>query len=215
MDADQPLGIFVPELGGDERTPVGPGRGEPVIAEPGHQRGPDVGDLPEGDSLGRGGGKAIARQRGHDHVERVRRVAPMGRGIGQRTDHLAIVPEGPRPAVGQDQRHRVRPLAAHELEVDREAVDLGLVGRDRVDLGLGPAPVIALQPVVGELAQVDPVGAIGPAVPAKIAAPAGPCDPVPQVVEFGLRDIDDKWIHQQPPSCRSPCARRPAGHSSP
>jgi len=37
----------------------------------------------------------------------------------------------------------------------------------------------------------------------------------PQVVEFGLRDIDDKWIHQQPPSCRSPCARRPAGHSSP
>jgi hypothetical protein len=68
------------------------------------------------------------------------------RGIGERLDDLQLLDDRAGPAVGDDQREGVLVLRADVDEMDVEAVDLGRELRQRVQLGLDPAPVVLGRP---------------------------------------------------------------------
>ena len=127
----------------DHRAPVAALRAEAVVAEPEHELLPrrrDAADVPSG--LRRLVGPAVAGQRRHDEVERVGRVAAVRDRIGERPDHLQELDDRSRPAVGHHQRQRVGLRRAHVEEVDAEAVDRRAELRERVELRLGPPPVV-------------------------------------------------------------------------
>ena len=117
-------------------------------------------------------------------------VAAVGARVGQRPDHPQELDRRARPAVGQDQRQRVRLGRADVQEVDVLAVDGRDELRDLVQPGLLGAPVEAVGPVAGQVLQVVQGYAAGPVVAGRVLRPAGPGDPVVQVVEVGLGDVD-------------------------
>jgi hypothetical protein len=49
----------------------------------------------------------------------------MRRRVGQRTDELQLLDDRARPAVGDDQRKRIRMLRANVDKVDIDALDIG------------------------------------------------------------------------------------------
>jgi hypothetical protein len=73
--------------------------------EPVPQRGDRVGGQP---SRQRRAGETEPRQRGRDDGERVRGVTAMRLWVGQQREQVQILAERARPAVGQQQRQRVR-----------------------------------------------------------------------------------------------------------
>jgi hypothetical protein len=73
----------------------------------------------------------------------------------------------------------------HAGSVDR-GDELG-VGVER---RLAGPPVVLLSPVVGELTQVSGGNAALPAGAGQVAGPAGPGQPLAEVVDVGLRDAD-------------------------
>jgi hypothetical protein len=89
-------------------------------------------------------------------------------------------------------------------EVDALAVDLGGELGAGVELCLGGAPVIPRAPVAGELFQVSKRQSAVPPRAGQFAGPAGVGEPVVQVVQVGLGDLDaegpDAVAH-----CASPC----------
>ena len=58
-------------------------------------------------------------------MEGVPGVAAVGDGIGQRREQVEELEHRARPAVGEDQRHRLGLRRAQVDEVDLEPVDLG------------------------------------------------------------------------------------------
>src|SRR3712207_5171345 len=87
-------------------------------------------------------------------VEGVGGVRAQNARIGQRTDHLEEFHGRAGPAVGEDQRQRIRLRRADVQEVDVLAVDVGDELRELVELRLLLAPVKAGGPVLGKLLQV-------------------------------------------------------------
>ncbi len=115
------------EHGADAGAPVTARRAVPRVAQPRHQYRPGPGDpfhAPAGHV--RLAAEPVAGQARAHHVERVRRVASVCRGIGQRPDDLPELDHGAGPAMGQDQRQRVRPRRADVREHDAYPVDLRL-----------------------------------------------------------------------------------------
>ena len=111
------------DRGGHRRAPVAALRDEAFIAEPLHQRDPRGGDPLDRPALRRAVRKAVAGERGRDEVEGVARVAAVRGGIGERADHLEELDHRSRPAMGDDQRQRVRFRRADVEEMDARAVD--------------------------------------------------------------------------------------------
>jgi hypothetical protein len=75
-------------------------------------------------------------------MEGVGWAGAMCRGVGQRVNDLQLFDDRARPAVVDDQRQGVFMLGADVQEVVVEPVDLGHELRERVQLGLAPAPVV-------------------------------------------------------------------------
>ena len=125
MRADQLLGVLVRELRGDRRAPVTAVHGEGSVAEDvAHQSHPQRrGGAHRDAGLRQRARQRVSRQRGHDHVEGVGRIAAVRLRIAQRTDHAVEVPERPRPAMRQHQRQRVRRRAPGMDVVDRHVVE--------------------------------------------------------------------------------------------
>ena len=74
--------IAMPQIGRDQRAPVGAVRGESRIAQLFHELHPKSGSAPEIDAgLTQRRGESIARQRRHHHVEGIRRIAAVRAGI--------------------------------------------------------------------------------------------------------------------------------------
>jgi hypothetical protein len=123
-------------------------------------------------------------QRRDDHVELV----------GQQRDESLVVDERARPAVVQDQRDGLRVRRSRVDDVECLAVD----GRRElfvlVELRLLRTPVEPVAPVLGELRQVrlrDAATDVGAVVPARNGeGPARAREPVAQLVDVGLRDVD-------------------------
>ena len=87
-------------------------------------------------------------------MEGVCGIATVLGGVYQRVDHLVKLDDGPRPAVSDDQRHRLWMWALAVDEVDGETVNSGLELREAVEVSLPGAPVVVVQPVVADLASV-------------------------------------------------------------
>jgi hypothetical protein len=150
VDADDVTLVLVPVLLGDERAPVAARGGVALVAEHFlHEPVLEVRGLPEVPARGlQRRGEAVAGERDQDDVEAVLVAAAVGDGIGQRPDHLAEVPEGPGPAVVDQERHRVLALALHVDEVQRHAHQVDPVVRQLVHPALDVAPVVLVDPVV-------------------------------------------------------------------
>src|SRR3984957_2212239 len=112
----------------------------------------------------------------------------------------------------------------------RHAVDLGEEMRELVHPRLGGAPVEAGPPVLGQLLDVAQRSAAAPADAGHLIGPAGGREPLLQVIELRLRDIDLELTHRAPLSlvrsrwrpAGAPCAaslarlvsRRPAASAT-
>ena len=145
-------------------------------------------DAPPG--LGRLAGEREAGQRRRDHVERIGRVAPERDRVDQRLDHLVELDDRTRPAVRDQQRHRVGVRRPVVDEVDVEPVDLGDELVEAVEAALASAPVVLVGPVRGELADVRERDALRPVVDQFTVGPAGVVQPRAQVVEHRLGNVD-------------------------
>jgi hypothetical protein len=182
---DQVLRVLVAELRGDQLAPVATLRAEPVVAQlVAHEPHPQVGGAVEVDpgAPQRGREDEPGQRRDH-HVEGVGGVAAERRRVRERADHLLEVPERPRPAVGEHQRHRGRTAAALVHEVDRHVVEHGAEVRVGVHPRfLGP-PVVPVAPVRDELLQVGAVGAVSPVGVTDVVGPADVREPTLQIVE--------------------------------
>ena len=143
------------------------------------------------------GREPVPGNRRHDDVEGVGRITAVGRGVRQRTDHLAVVPEAPRPPVREHDRERVGPLPRHVDVVDDLTVDLHPVVGKGVDLGLDRAPVVVVEPPLHELLEVRAVDAEAPGLVVGVVGPADPPQPVVEVVEHGLVDRELERLGRQ------------------
>ena len=120
-----------------------------------HQPRPQLGGaLRRHSALVRAVGEAIPWQRRHDHVEGVRGIAAMTRRIGEQWNDLVHTVERIRPAVGDDNRQRVRSLAALMDEVDAEAIDLDAKLGKVVEHRLLCPPIEVALPVVHQRLQI-------------------------------------------------------------
>ena len=107
-------------------------------------------------------GEAVARERGDDDVEGVRRIAAMARRVRERADHLVHLVEAARPAVGEDQGQRCFASALDVDEVNPVSVDLSAEVREAVELTFLRTPVELVSPVARELLEVRDVCAVVP-----------------------------------------------------
>ncbi len=102
-------------------------------------------------------------------------------------------------------QERQRPGAA-ALLVDEMEVDAGHLRdelAERVEPGLVRAPVVAVLPVGDELLHVGEAGAIGPLLPGSLIRPAHAGQPLAQVGERRLRDVDAKGVRRHQNTGRS------------
>jgi hypothetical protein len=194
------IGVGEADAQGDGRAPVTALREVAVVAEAAHQLGPGPRDPP-------GVPARVARMRREpepgdgrdDQVEGVARRTAVPDRVGQRLDHVEELGAGAGPAVGEQQRCRVRLGGAHVQEVHGRAVDLGGELRVPVEPGLVHTPVVAGSPVVGQFPQVADGHAPAPAGVRELAGPAGGGDPPVQVVQVVLCDVDVERVHHLPP----------------
>jgi hypothetical protein len=92
--------------------------------------------------------------------------------------------------VGDHQGKGLRMRGPDVEEVDVEAVDLGDELGVGVDPRFGSPPVVAVGPVVTELACVGERSALGPVVHRLRFGPPGPLQSVPKIGEFGVSNFD-------------------------
>src|SRR5215211_1437402 len=205
MDPEDVVGVDPALEGGDDGAGVVAVGAVAPIAEAGHELGPGSGGaqgVPAG--LGGGAGEAEAGQRGDDQVEGVGGVGPVGPGVGEGGGQVQVFQEGVGPAVGQDQREGVGLGRAEVREVDGLAVDGGGELRDLVELGLPGPPVVVVAPVVDQVLDIAEGDAVVPAggdraglgtagvQRGELVGPAGPGQPLGQIIQIGLRDLDPK-----------------------
>jgi hypothetical protein len=114
----------------------------------------------------------------------------MGTRIGQRADDLEELHDRAGPAVEYQQGHGVGLGRAGMDEVDPLAIDGGGELGVPVEPGLPGPPVVPVGPVAGQLLQVPEGHAAGPAHAGQLVRPAGPGQPLAQVVQLGLGDLD-------------------------
>ena len=183
VDAGHALGVRRAELGGEDAAPVAALHAVALVPQVRHQRVERRGDARDAPAaLARSAAEAEAGQGRDDEVEL----------LAQRPEDPMELVDRARPAVEQQQRERVGRRAAHMPEVQVDAVDLVPEAGDRVELRLGRAPVVAVAPVLAELAdRLD----LRPVVPLRAGDRLGPArlpQPPPQVGQHGVGDLDAK-----------------------
>src|SRR5205823_1826851 len=114
----------------------------------------------------------------------------MARRIDKRAEDLQELDHRTRPAVRQQQRQRASMRRADVQEVDSQAVDLGAELRDVVEPRLQSPPVVAGAPVVAEFLDIRERHPLRPIGDRLALGPASPPEPVAQVVELRLGNLD-------------------------
>ena len=206
VDPGDGVGVAVAQAGGDERAAVAAVGHEAVVAQDvDDEVAEHVGGLVGAEAgAGRDRREPVPRQRRHDHLDGVGGVAAVRAGIGEcrrQLEHLAV---GAGPAVQQEER-RPRRVAADRGEpgdVHVELADPRPPARQHgVEPGLLRPPVEPAGPVPGEVAQVGAVDAQLPGDVGRLVRPGRPLDPLDQVVEDGLLDVDHERLdsHRRAP----------------
>src|SRR5579859_1207716 len=116
----------------------------------------------------------------------------VGAGVGQRADDVQVLRDRAGPAVGQDQRQRVRLRRPDVQEVDVLAVDVGEVLGMLVEPRFEGTPVVAVAPVFDRAVYEVQAGAVVRALAGDVAGPAGPVQALLEVVQAFLADRDSK-----------------------
>ena len=148
----------------DHRSPVAALDTVAFVAQALHQRGHD-----RAHPLGREARFArlvrepVARQGQRHHVKRVGVAATVAGRIHEQIADLHELEKRARPAVDQDDRHRVGHPRSPVHEVDVEAVNPGLELGQFVEAALLGPPVVAIAPIGGQLPEISEVGAVVPA----------------------------------------------------
>ena len=192
VDAEDALGVAVAEGAGEHRAEIAATRREALVAEHvGHEPRPEVHGFARLEAVDpEGRGEAEAGKGGHDHIEGVGGVAAVSGGVGEGTDDLLEVPEGPGPAVREDEGHGVRALAALVNKVDRHALEVDLVVVVGVDAGFGLAPIELVPPGVQERFEVLAVHAEAPVVVGEVGGEAGAIEAAVEVGDVLVGDGD-------------------------
>ena len=100
-------------------------------------------------------------------------------------------------------------------EVHVGAVDLGAELVERVHPRLARAPVVALGPVRDELLQVLALGAVVPARVGDLLREPGAPQPLAQVAEHAVVDVDPERLERQPHCAQYPSSMPSATGSRP
>src|SRR5258708_27864736 len=108
MDPDEPRWIELGEAGGDIRPQLSALGCKAVIAKPGNELRPKFSDRMDSHSgIGRLARKAVARERRNYNIKGVARITAASRRIGQQRDDFDHFGKTARPAMRDDQRHRI------------------------------------------------------------------------------------------------------------
>ncbi len=97
--------------------------------------------------------------------------------------------------MGDQQRFGVGLAGSDVQEMDALPVDLGDELGVGVEARLGGAPVVLRTPVLGKFLQIAKRYAAGPPSARQLAAPAGAGEPVVQVVDVRLADLDAERLN--------------------
>ena len=95
--------------------------------------------------------EAKAWKTGDDHIEGVGRIASVTGWIGEQGNELVEAIERVGPAMREQERQGVRPLAPLVNEVNTQAVDLRAKLRELVEFRLLHSPVEVMLPIAYQL----------------------------------------------------------------
>ena len=123
-------------------------------------------------------------------MERIGRIAAVAAGVGERADEIRELGDRARVPVGDDEGQRVRLGRTDVQEVDDLTVDHGGELGEPVEPRFVRSPVVVGAPVLGQLLQVSERHAPAPSHARQLVGPAGAGEPVPQVIEVRLGDVD-------------------------
>src|SRR5690606_13857259 len=179
VDAGEALGVLPAEDGGDEGAPVAALRAEaPVAEDVGHQLGEEVGDLDDAEALlSRREGKRVAGKRWRDD----------GEVLGEKRDQLVELEDRARPAVREEERHRVRLLRRRVDEVQVDATQADLVLGEGIELLLPISPIETGLPVGDNVLEVREARAGGPRLERRLVGPARAGEALAKIGERGIR----------------------------
>ena len=151
--------IFVVELTGHEGTDIAAPCGVLIITEDiSHEYVPKIGNLPEVHVrvVRQWRRETETRKRGYHNVKGIGGIAAECAWVRKRIDDFGPMSKRPRPAVGQNQRNRVRVNTGFAHKVYRNSVNVYFIVFIDVDRCLGFAPVKFVDPVVNESLKVFP-----------------------------------------------------------
>jgi hypothetical protein len=193
VNAEQLVALGVCESADDVAAPVAALSGESRITEDlGHQSREEIGHLDDAKTplawLERE--REAGKRRGDDREEGVRWVTAEPRRIGEPWDELVQLPHGSRPAMDEEERKWVRadPWLVDEVEVD--PVERHPELSERVQLRLLRPPVEAVSPALRQAPHEREARAVLPPRPGDLVGPPGARQPLPQVVQHVVVDIE-------------------------
>lgn len=134
-----------------ECTPVAALGKETLIAEPGHQLGPGIGNMLDPPARpGRFVGETETRQRRRHHVK----CGLTGRRIGQLVENIQELHHRSGPPMSHQQGPRIRTGGTDVKEMNPQPVDHRAPLAAIIELGFEAAPVVLFEPVTAQLLDV-------------------------------------------------------------
>ncbi len=201
------LGVSQP--GADVGAVVRPLRAvTPIAQDPGHEVIEDIRDLLKAETwLSRTEGEAVTRHRWRHHCEGILLIAPESRRIGKERYDLVKIVNRTRPAMGQQQWHRVPPdaLFMDEMEIDVSQWH-GKLSKP-VEGFFVRSPIVIISPMSDQGFQVAKIDAVVPAAAMYFIWPADVIQPAMQVIQNFSGYVDCEWFwkrHRIFADCRQP-----------
>src|SRR5581483_3957641 len=139
-------------------------------------------------------GKPETGHRRYHQVECERGIGSCCSRVGQRSDDVGVLQHSPWPAMTENERNGVRLSGADVQEMHPLSVDGRDELREGVELGFGRTPVIARLPVLSKLTDVTAWYSVVPRHFRHDADPSGAGQPLMQIVEIVLRDVNEERL---------------------
>ena len=193
---------------GDEPAPVAALDAEAAVAQHfRHQFRIEVGDVADTEAFLAGlEGKRVAGERRRHH----------GEVLGEQRNELVELEHRARPAVRDQQRHRIGPAARLVDEMQIDAADRGRELAEAVELAFPRAPVEARLPIIGEALHVRQASARGPRLAGRLVRPARAREALAQLGDVGVGHVQCErfWSGRAHPRAPGACIDRRAAYST-